>query len=55
VAACRQHFRRHPAGEVIALVKPDNRASVRALDLAGFEPMDPMDEALRFRARAGTT
>jgi spore coat polysaccharide biosynthesis predicted glycosyltransferase SpsG len=55
VAACRQHFRRHPAGEVIALVKPDNRASVRALDLAGFEPMDPMDGALRFRSRAGTT
>jgi RimJ/RimL family protein N-acetyltransferase len=55
VAAGRQHFRRHPAGEVIALVKPDNRASVRALDLAGFEPMDPMDGALRFRSRAGTT
>ena len=54
VAACRWFRAAHPDTDVVARVKPDNAASIAALDLAGFEPMEPEGTALRYRLPATT-
>lgn len=52
VAAVARLRRRHHDAGVEALVNPHNPASAKALDLAGFEPMEPRGAVLRYLLRA---